>query len=73
MLLNYFNLIPKKSYTNQDFNISNYQSNNDKDNDGLDDQTDILISARNYIETKPKYKSKYYENGYPNDKYGSMY
>ena len=25
---------------------------------------------REYIKTKPKYKSKYYETGYPNDEYG---
>ena len=42
----------------------------DKDNDGIDDQTDILINAREYISTKPKYKSKYYSGGYPDDAYG---
>ena len=42
----------------------------DKDNDGIDDQTDILINAREYISTKPKYKSKYYSSGYPDDAYG---
>ncbi len=42
----------------------------DKDNDGIDDQSDILNGALEYISTKPKYKSKYYETGYPDDKYG---
>ena len=42
----------------------------DKDNDGIDDQTDILNSTRKYIKTKPKYKSKYYATGYPDDEYG---
>ena len=46
------------------------KSNIDKDNDGIDDQTDILNNARDYIKTKPKYKSKYYTTGYPNDEYG---
>lgn len=69
-LLYYFNFIPHRKYTNEDFNIKTYVSNIDKDNDGLDDQTDILINTRKYIITKPKYKSKYYGTGYPDDNYG---
>ena len=65
-----FNYIPHKKYTNADFNIEAYKSNIDKDNDGIDDQTDILNNANNYIKTNPKYKSKYYNTGYPNDEYG---
>ena len=68
--LYYFNYIPHKKYTNKDFNIITYKSKIDKDNDGIDDQTDILNNARDYIKTKPKYKSKYYTTGYPNDEYG---
>lgn len=69
-LLYYFNYIPHKKYNNNYFNIKTYISNIDKDNDGIDDQTDILDSAKKYISTKPKYKSKYYNTGYPNDGYG---
>ena len=69
-LLYHFNYIQHKKYTNNYFNIESYVSNVDKDNDGIDDQTDILDSARKYISTKPKYKSKYYNTGYPNDGYG---
>ena len=69
-LLYYFNYIPHKKYTNNYFNIKTYVSSVDKDNDGIDDQTDILNGARKYISTKPKYKSKYYNTGYPNDGYG---
>lgn len=69
-LLYYFNFIPHRKYTNEDFNIKTYVSNIDKDNDGIDDQTDILINTRKYIVTKPKYKSKYYGTGYPDDNYG---
>ena len=68
--LYYLNYIPHKKYTNTDFNIITYKSKIDKDNDGIDDQTDILNNARAYIKTKPKYKSKYYTTGYPNDEYG---
>ena len=59
-----FNYIPHKKYTNADFNIEAYKSNIDKDNDGIDDQTDILNNANNYIKTNPKYKSKYYNTVY---------
>ncbi len=59
-----------KTYPNQNYNIPRYISNIDMDNDGIDDQTDILENAKEYIKTKPKYKSKYYDTGYPNDEYG---
>ena len=68
--LYHLNYIEHKKYTNKDFNIITYKSKIDKDNDGIDDQTDILINAREYISTKPKYKSKYYSSGYPDDEYG---
>ena len=69
-ILYILNYIPHKKYTNQDFNIKSYISKIDKDNDYIDDQTDILNNVRIYIGTNPKYKSKYYETGYPNDQYG---
>lgn len=69
-ILYLFNYIPHKKYTNEDFDIKQYTSDVDMDGDGIDDQIDILNNVRKYIETKPKYKSKYYETGYPNDEYG---
>ena len=69
-LLYFFNTIPHKQYSNSYFNIKTYISSIDKDNDGIDDQTDILNNVRIYIAKKPKYKSKYYGTGYPNDEYG---
>ena len=69
-LLYFFHTIPHKQYSNRDFNIETYISSVDKDNDGIDDQTDILNNVRTYIAKKPKYKSKYYETGYPDDEYG---
>ena len=65
-----FSIIPHKQYSNADFNIKTYISSLDKDNDDIDDQTDILNNVREYIKTKPKYKSKYYGTGYPDDEYG---
>ena len=69
-LLYKFNYIPHKMYSNEYFNITTYTSNIDKDNDSIDDQTDILNNVRKYIATNPKYKSKYYASGYPDDGYG---
>lgn len=69
-LLYTLNYIPHRKYSNEHFNIKTYTSSMDKDNDGIDDQTDILNSVREYIETNPKYKSKYYASGYPDDEYG---
>ncbi|MBR2825441.1 MAG: DUF1287 domain-containing protein [Solobacterium sp.] len=43
----------------------------DQDQDGIDDQTDILLNTKEYISHHPKYKSKYYSTGYPNDEYGT--
>ncbi len=45
-------------------------SQNDEDQDGIDDYSDILQGARAYIEKKPKYKSIYYNGGYPEDGIG---
>lgn len=70
VVLYIFNIIPHQKYYNKDFDIITYQSSIDKDNDGIDDQTDILENAKKYISTKPKYKSKYYASGYSNDEYG---
>ncbi len=70
IMLYKLSIIPHKQYTNADFNIKTYISNIDKDNDGEDDQTDILNNVKKYIQTKPKYQSKYYNTGYPNDEYG---
>ena len=47
-----------------------YVSLTDADGDGIDDQTDLLRSARAYLATGPKYRSRYYESGYPDDGYG---
>ena len=69
-ILYIFNYIPHKKYSNNDFGIETYISLIDKDEDGIDDQTDILNNVRNYIKTEPKYKSKYYATGYPNDEFG---
>ena len=66
-VLTILDLFHHRQYTNADFHIPTYISQTDKDGDGLDDQTDILTNVRSYIATKPKYESKYYSTGYPDD------
>lgn len=68
--LHYFNFLPHRKYSNEDFGIVPYVSGVDKDGDGVDDQTDILRSVRAYLDTKPRYKSQYYATGYPDDEFG---
>ena len=50
---------PVQAKENKDFGIADIYSSVDKDGDG-----------REYIATKPVYKSKYYSTGYPDDQYG---
>ena len=64
-LLSYYNLIPEQAYSAADFGIETLQSAVDQDGDGLDDYTDIMLGARDYVETKPVYRSAYWEGGYP--------
>ena len=62
--------IYKPSYTAEDFGIITIKSNLDKDGDGIDDYTDILLGARAEAERKPRYQSTYYAGGYPPDTEG---
>ena len=61
---------PVQAKENEDFGIADFHSSVDMDGDGIDDQSDILQGARDYISTNPVYKSKYYSTGYPDDQYG---
>lgn len=69
-LLYRFNYLPHKKYIDKAFGIVTYKSEIDADDDGIDDQTDVLENVKAYLATKPKYKSKYYVGGYPDDEYG---
>lgn len=59
-----------KVYDAKDFNIIELYSDIDKDNDGMDDYHDILQGARIDAQNKVKYKSDYYNGGYPPDNEG---
>ena len=60
----------KKSYSAKDFGIEVIKSQNDTNNNGIDDYTDILNGARMDAKNHPKYKSVYYSGGYPPDNEG---
>lgn len=64
-ILSYWNLIPKKAYEAADFGIKTIKSSKDYNKNGVDDFSDIVLGARMEAKNKPKYKSAYYEGGYP--------
>lgn len=51
--------------SNEAFGIETYVSTYDADGDGVDDQSDILASARAYVATRPEYDDGYFEGGWP--------
>ncbi|MGI6487855.1 MAG: DUF1287 domain-containing protein [Syntrophomonadaceae bacterium] len=68
--LSYYNLIPQKTYTAEDFGIETVISKNDRNGNGIDDYTDIMLGARADAKNKPRYKSAYYAGGYPPENEG---
>ena len=55
----------QKTYTAEEFGIETIHSQNDADQDGMDDYTDILYGAKAEAKRKPTYQSTYYSGGYP--------
>ena len=52
--------------TGEDFGIETYRSPLDRNANGVDDQTDILHGAKQYLSRKPQYNaSSYFAGGYP--------
>lgn len=70
LILNEYNLIPKKVYYADDFGIETIKSNIDFNKNGIDDYTDFLLGARKDAENHPKYDGAYQQNGYPPDNIG---
>jgi uncharacterized protein YijF (DUF1287 family) len=70
LALQYQNTSAERPRDKYDMSIAQVHSSVDKDGDSIDDQVDILEGALAYVATKPKYKSKYYQTGYPDDNYG---
>jgi uncharacterized protein YijF (DUF1287 family) len=61
---------PENYFTAEDFGIEVIRSQSDRDGDGIDDYTDIMLGARRAVQILPVYKSAYYEGGYPPDNEG---
>ncbi len=70
LVLDYYNLIPKKYYTADDFRIETVKSSADFNGNGADDYTDILLGARKDAQNHPTYDGAYVDGGYPPDHIG---
>lgn len=57
----------KPYYDAAHFGLETVLSGSDTDGDGIDDYTDIMLGARADAQAKPRYKSAYYEGGFPPD------
>lgn len=60
-------LLSDEYLTGDDFGIAGVVGEADADEDGMDDQSDILSSAKEYIATEPRYHSDYFTGGWPTD------
>ena len=70
LFFRYQHTSPKRLPDQYGGTIGQIHSASDRDVDGIDDETDILQGALEYISTRPAYKSRYYQTGYPDDGYG---
>ena len=69
-LADLYNIIPRRSYTAEDFEIETVVSVSDFDADGTDDYMDILQGARQDAKNHPRYDGSYVAGGYPVDDAG---
>jgi len=69
-LADYYNIIPRRRYSRQDFGIKTVYSAVDYNDNGTDDYTDILLGARQDAENRPRYDGSYVSGGYPADDVG---
>lgn len=69
-IADYWNLLPRKTYSAEDFGITTVTSSIDRNRNGVDDYTDILLGARQDALSHPKYDGRYFDGGYPPDNIG---
>ena len=69
-IADYYNLLPRRAYTAEDFNIATVCSEVDYNDNGIDDYTDIMLGAKMDAENCPTYNGAYYSGGYPPDDIG---
>ncbi len=64
--VDYTRMPGKYILTNADFNIPTFKSPYDANGDGIDDQTQFVQGAKEFLAQNPQYKSSsYYKGGYP--------
>ena len=56
----YYNLLPARKYSADDFGIDAVHSSIDFNGNGLDDYTDFLLGAKADAENRPKYDGRYF-------------
>ena len=69
-IFNYYGIFQLRKYTSSEFEIVDIKSDVDFNNNGIDDYADFLNGAKIDAKNKPKYKSEYYDGGYPPDDIG---
>ncbi len=69
-LLDYYNLLPRRVYSADDFSITTLHSEIDFNSNGLDDYADIMLGARTDAQNHPTYDGRYWDTGYPPDDIG---
>ena len=68
--VDYFGLIPEKSYSASHFGIQTLHSSVDFNGNGIDDYSDFVAGARLDAQNQPAYNGSYYAGGYPPEKIG---
>lgn len=69
-VLQYYGVLPKKTYTAEHFGIETVHSSRDFNGNGVDDYTDFLLGAKQDAENHPTYDGTYYAGGYPPEDIG---
>ena len=64
-VLQYYGILPKRTYSSQPFGIDVVYSSQDYNHNGVDDYTDFLLGAKQDAENHPTYYGTYYAGGYP--------
>ncbi len=70
LTLDYYHLLPQKTYQASDFQIERVVSSVDFNGNGVDDYQDLLLGARADAQNHPAYDGAYVEGGYPPDDRG---
>ena len=65
LALPWIGLWTRAEYNRLRFGIETLHSPADRDGDGLDDWSDLMLSARRYVRGQPVYDADYYLGGYP--------